>query len=55
MKIYLLYIFSLIILVVSIVLVVLYPNSGRMGLIAGGLTPIGFILNIASFVLKKDK
>ena len=49
----LLYIISLIILVVSIVLVVEYQNSGRIQLIAGLLTMIGFALNITGFAMKK--
>jgi hypothetical protein len=49
----LLYILSLIIIAVSIFLIIHYPNSGRMYFIAGGLAPIGFALNIASFIIKK--
>jgi hypothetical protein len=49
----LLYIISLIILVVSIVLVVEYQNSGRIQLIAGLLTMIGFAMNITGFAMKK--
>ncbi len=50
----LIYILSLIILAVTIFLVVVYPNSGRMNLIAGVLTIIGFALNIIGFVMKKN-
>lgn len=49
----LIYIISLIVLAVSIILVVGYPNSGRIHLIAGALTAIGFALNIAGFTMKK--
>ena len=49
----LLYIISLIILVISIVLVIEYQNSGRIQLIAGLLTMIGFAMNIAGFAMKK--
>jgi len=49
----LLYIISLIILVVSIVLFVEYQNSGRIQLIAGILTMIGFAMNITGFAMKK--
>jgi len=48
----LIYILSLIILAASIFLVVVYPNSSRMHLIAGFLTVIGFSLNIGGFVMK---
>jgi len=50
----LLYIISLIILVVSIVLVVEYQNSGRIQLIAGLFTMIGFAMNITGFAMKKQ-
>jgi hypothetical protein len=43
------YITSLIILLVSVFLMIQYPDSGRMNLIAGGLFPIGFILNVLGF------
>ncbi len=48
----LIYLLSLIILIVSIFLVVEYPNSGRIQLIAGALTPLAFILNIVSYLTK---
>ncbi|WP_297093226.1 hypothetical protein [uncultured Draconibacterium sp.] len=44
------YILSLIVLVTGIVLTVENPDSGRMQLIAGGLTFLGFTLNILSFL-----
>ena len=49
----LIYILSLIILIGSITLVVESPDSGRIQLIAGGLTLVGFVLNIVSYVTKK--
>jgi hypothetical protein len=49
----LLYIISIISLVAAILLLVLYPDSGRMSLIAGLITSIGFTLNIAGFLMKK--
>ncbi len=47
-----LYITSLIIILVSVFLIIQYPESGRINLIAGGLFPIGFILNILGFRLQ---
>jgi hypothetical protein len=47
-----LYITSLIIILVSVFLIIQYPESGRINLIAGGLFPIGFILNVLGFRLK---
>jgi hypothetical protein len=49
----LIYVLSLIILIVSIVLVVEFPDSNRTLTIAGGITLLGFALNIVSFVTKK--
>ncbi len=46
------YITSLLIILVSVFLMIQYPYSGRMNLIAGGLFPIGFILNILGFRLQ---
>ncbi len=43
------YVASLILIGVSIFLLIEYPNSGRMSLIAGALTTIGFISNILSY------
>lgn len=43
---------GLILIAVSIGLIVLYPDSGRTQLIAGGLTFIGFSLNIDGFIMK---
>jgi hypothetical protein len=50
----LIYILSLIIIATAIFLIVVYENTGRIQLIAGGLTLGGFLLNIAGFVLKKS-
>ena len=49
----LIYVLSLLILAVSIILVVEYPNSQRTQLIAGGLAFLGFLLNITGFAMKK--
>jgi hypothetical protein len=49
----LIYISSLILIGTSIFLLVQYPNSGRMSLIAGAMTFIGFALNIAGYSLNK--
>jgi len=49
----LLYIISLVILIGSIFLVVEYQNSGRIQVIAGLLTIIGFAMNITGFAMKK--
>jgi hypothetical protein len=46
------YITSLVIIAISIVLIIEYPNYQRMQLIAGGLVFLGFALNIAGFSLK---
>lgn len=49
----LIYISSLIIIGISIFLLIEYPNSGRMSLIAGAMTFIGFALNIEGYELNK--
>lgn len=49
----LIYTIGLILIAASIALVVLNPDSGQTQLIAGGLTVIGFPLNIAGFAMKK--
>ena len=36
-------------------LVVEYPNSGKMQVIAGGLVSFGILLNIIAFILNIDK
>jgi len=50
-----LYIISLIFIVTSMLLVVEYPNSGRMQVFAGAFAASGVLLNIVAFVLKTDK
>lgn len=49
----LIYISSLILIGISLFLLVQYPNSGRMGLIAGAITFVGLALNIAGYVLNR--
>ncbi|WP_394701245.1 hypothetical protein [uncultured Draconibacterium sp.] len=49
------YILSLLVLIAGIVLTVKNPGSGRMQMIAGGLTMLGFTLNILSFLLRIRK
>jgi len=48
------YILSLAILAISIFLILNYPDSGRINLIAGGLAFIGLLLNVAGFMLPKE-
>lgn len=43
------YITSLLIIIVSVFLMIQYPESGRINLIAGGLFPIGIVLNFLGF------
>ena len=47
------YISSLILIGISIFLLIEYPNSGRMSLIAGAITFLGFALNRAAYLLNK--
>jgi hypothetical protein len=49
------YIISLLLLGVAFFLLSEYPNSGRMGLIAGGITVIGFMLNLTSYLSFNSK
>lgn len=51
----LIYPLSLLLIAVSVVLIVQYPNSGRIALIAGMLLPLGFVLNIAGYLLIKGR
>jgi hypothetical protein len=44
------YVSSLILIGISIFLLSQNPNSGRMSLIAGALTFVGFALNISGYV-----
>ena len=45
------YVASLILIGISIFLLIEYPNSGRMSLIAGAMAVIGFASNIVSYLL----
>ncbi|MBO3097395.1 hypothetical protein [Gelidibacter pelagius] len=47
------YIISLIALAISFFLIIQYPGSSRMNMIAGGLATIGFVLNIIGSSLVK--
>nr|WP_315155172.1 hypothetical protein [uncultured Flavobacterium sp.] len=49
------YIVSLLLLGVAFFLLSEYPDSGRMGLIAGGITVIGFMLNLTSYFSHNSK
>ena len=49
------YILSLVFFAISIFLILNYPDSGRMNLIAGGLVTIGLPLNIGAFLSSKKK
>jgi len=49
------YIASLVLVAISIFLILNYPNSGRMNLIAGGLVMVALPLNIAAFLSHKKK
>ncbi len=46
------YIISLVALIAGIILAVENPDSDRMQMIAGGLTVLGFTLNILGFMLR---
>jgi hypothetical protein len=48
------YITSLLIILISVFLIVQYPESGRMNLIAGGLFPIGIVLNFVAFRMEPN-
>ncbi|WP_321375554.1 hypothetical protein [uncultured Draconibacterium sp.] len=48
----LIYIISLIVLIAGIILVVENPDSGRIQMIAGGLTFLGLALNVLGFSLR---
>jgi hypothetical protein len=49
------YIASLLIIIVSVFLMIQYPESGRMNLIAGGLFPIGIVLNFVGFRMQGEQ
>lgn len=44
---------SLLILGIAMFLVINYPESGRMNLIAGALFTLGFTLNIVGYLIMK--
>lgn len=46
---------SLLLLGVAFFLLLKYPDSGRMGVIAGGITAIGFMLNLISYLNLNSK
>lgn len=46
------FITGLILILASILLLIQFPDSGRMSLIAGMILPIGLTLNVLGFVLK---
>ena len=48
-----LYIISLILLAISIFLIIEFPESNRLNLIAGVITMFGFSLNVVAFLSKK--
>lgn len=50
----LIYISSLILIGISIFLMLEYPNSGKMSLIAGAMTFLGFALNINGYLQNKN-
>lgn len=49
----LIYPISLLIIGIALFLLVNYPDSGRMTMIAGGLFTLGFSLNIVGYVVMK--
>jgi hypothetical protein len=51
----LIYTIGLILFAASIILMVFIPDSRRIQLIAGGLTFMGFLLNIAGFAMKRTE
>jgi len=46
-----LYILSIILISISIILILEFPNSGRMNAIAGVLTILGFSANASAFFM----
>ena len=49
-----LYIISLILLAIALFLIIAFPESNRLHLIAGLITMFGFSLNMAAFLIKKQ-
>ena len=50
-----LYIISLILLAIAIFLIIEFPESNGLNLIAGVITMFGFSLNVAAFLYKKQE
>jgi len=48
-----LYIISIILISISIILILQFPDSQRMNLIAGFSTILGFIVNASAFFMSK--
>lgn len=46
---------SLLTIATAMYLIVTYPDSGRMNMIAGGLFALGFILNIVGYFVTKSQ
>ena len=46
---------SLIAFAICFFLIIQYPDSGRMNMIAGALATIGFVLNIIGYALAKRR
>jgi len=51
----LIYTIGLILFAVSVMLIIFIPDSRRIQVIAGGLTFIGFLLNIGGFAMKRTE
>ena len=51
----LIYILGLTLILGAILIIAMFPDSGRLYLIAGFLTLIGFVMNIAGFVMRQGK
>ncbi len=51
----LIYVLGLTLILGAILIIVMFPDSGRLYLIAGFLALIGFVMNIAGFVMRQGK
>ena len=49
-----LYVISLILLAIAIFLIIEFPESNRLSLIAGVITMFGFSFNVAAFLFRKQ-
>ena len=49
------YFLGLLILAISIFLLVEYPQSGRINMIAGALTAVGFGFNLSGYLMLQHK